>query len=147
MSELTPMPALAHYLASAIDRPVPAEVLEKAKAHLLDTVASIVSGSAMPAGLAAIAYVRALGEGAPRATVAGTALRTSPVMAALAMVDYVVEFDEDTPFDIISKIKPDSIVKGSSYSKDDIVGHDLVKEVFICPMVKGLSSTNILNKI
>ncbi len=84
MSELTPMPALAHYLASAIDRPVPAEVLEKAKAHLLDTVASIVSGSAMPAGLAAIAYVRALGEGAPRATVAGTALRTSPVMAALA---------------------------------------------------------------
>ena len=69
------------------------------------------------------------------------------VMAALAMVDYIVDFDEDTPFDIITKIKPDSIVKGSSYSKDEIVGHDLVKEVFICPMVEGLSSTNILNKI
>ena len=69
------------------------------------------------------------------------------VMAALAMVDYIVDFDENTPFDIINKIKPDSIVKGSSYSKDEIVGHDLVKEVFICPMVEGLSSTNILNKI
>jgi 2-methylcitrate dehydratase PrpD len=84
MSELSPMPALAAYLASALDKPLPAEVADKAKAHLLDTIASMVSGSRMKAGTAAIAYLKALGECTTHGTVAGTTFRTSPVHAALA---------------------------------------------------------------
>jgi len=69
------------------------------------------------------------------------------VLASLEMVDYIIHFDEDTPLNVINQIKPNSIVKGSSYSKNDVVGNNLVDEVFICPMVEGLSSTNIINKI
>ena len=69
------------------------------------------------------------------------------VIAALDMVDYVVVFDEDTPFEVISAIRPDFIVKGSPYTRDTVVGADLVKDVFICPTVSGLSSTDILRRI
>jgi 2-methylcitrate dehydratase PrpD len=84
VSEASPMPELAAYLACALTRPLSAEVADKAKAHVLDTLASMVSGSRMRAGQAAIAYLRLLGEGPGRASVAGTSLRVSPVHAALA---------------------------------------------------------------
>jgi 2-methylcitrate dehydratase PrpD len=84
MNELSPMPELAAYLARALDNPLPAAVADKAKAHLLDTIASMVSGSQMKAGHAAIAYIKALGECSTRGTVAGTNIQTSPVHAALA---------------------------------------------------------------
>jgi len=69
------------------------------------------------------------------------------VIAALDMVDYVVVFDEDTPFEVLSAIRPDFIVKGSPYTRDTVVGAGLVKDVFICPTVSGLSSTDILRRI
>jgi len=81
---LTPMPELASYLARALQLPLPAEVSDKAKTHMLDTIASMVSGSQMKAGGAAIAYINALGETSGRSVVAGTRLHTSPVHAALA---------------------------------------------------------------
>ncbi|WP_233233735.1 MmgE/PrpD family protein [Bordetella sp. LUAb4] len=81
---LTPMPELAAYLARALKQPLPAEVVDKAKAHMLDTIASMVSGAQMKAGSAAIAYIKALGETGTRSAVAGTRLYTSPVHAALA---------------------------------------------------------------
>lgn len=82
--QITPMPALAPYVAEALSRPLPAEVVEKAKFHLLDTLSSMVSGSEMLAGVRAIAYVKAQGESAPQATLAGTSLRTTAINAALA---------------------------------------------------------------
>jgi 2-methylcitrate dehydratase PrpD len=84
MSEATPMPQLAAYIASALAQQLPDEVEHKAKAHLLDTLASMVSGSRMRAGASALAYLRLLGEGPGAATIAGTSLRVSPVQAALA---------------------------------------------------------------
>ena len=80
----SPMPALAAYIAQALASPLPDEVVEKARFQLLDTLASMVSGSQMPAGQRALAFVNAQGESAPQATLAGTALRTTAIHAALA---------------------------------------------------------------
>lgn len=74
---------LARYIASAAQQPVPDAVLEKAKLHLLDTLAAMVSGSRLRAGRLATQYIKALG-GSGNCTVAGTAIKTSPVDAALA---------------------------------------------------------------
>ena len=74
---------LSEYIAAALARPLPAEVAEKAKCHLLDTVAAMVSGSVLLPGKRAIAYVRAQG-GRRQATVVGARTVTSAVNAALA---------------------------------------------------------------
>jgi D-beta-D-heptose 7-phosphate kinase/D-beta-D-heptose 1-phosphate adenosyltransferase len=72
------------------------------------------------------------------------------VLAALESVDAVVVFDQDTPLEIISRIKPDVLVKGGDYQLSQIVGADLVKDygglVKIVPLVEGYSTTSILAK-
>ena len=75
--------ALSEYIATALARPLPAEVAEKTKHHLLDTLAAMVSGSRPAPGRRALAYVRAQG-GSRQATVAGSRCVTSAVNAALA---------------------------------------------------------------
>ena len=74
---------LSDYLAAALARPLPEEVAEKAKHHLLDTLAAMVSGSRLPPGRRALVHVRAEG-GRKQATVAGSRFVTSAGMAALA---------------------------------------------------------------
>jgi len=74
---------LSDYVATALARPLPAEVAEKAQCHLLDTLAAMVSGSRLPPGRRAIAYVRAQG-GRRQASVVGSRLLTTAVNAALA---------------------------------------------------------------
>ncbi|MQA80325.1 MAG: MmgE/PrpD family protein [Streptosporangiales bacterium] len=74
---------LAEYVATALDRPLPDDVAERATDHLVDTVAAIVSGSVLPAGRHGQALARAHG-GSPQATVLGTGLRTDTAHAALA---------------------------------------------------------------
>jgi D-beta-D-heptose 7-phosphate kinase/D-beta-D-heptose 1-phosphate adenosyltransferase len=73
------------------------------------------------------------------------------VMAALAAVDAVVLFDEDTPLELIRELKPDVLVKGGDYSVDTVVGHELVLgaggRVEIVPTVEGFSTTNIVRKL
>jgi rfaE bifunctional protein nucleotidyltransferase chain/domain len=53
-------------------------------------------------------------------------------------------FEEDTPYDLIKKLKPDIIVKGGDYTKEEIIGKDLVKEVRIIPLLGKNSTTKIL---
>ncbi|MDH3439034.1 MAG: MmgE/PrpD family protein, partial [Betaproteobacteria bacterium] len=77
------MRALSEYMSAAADRPLPAEAAEQAKHHLLDTLASMVSGSQLPPGLAAQQHIREFG-GAGAATIAGTALTATATDAALA---------------------------------------------------------------
>jgi rfaE bifunctional protein nucleotidyltransferase chain/domain len=48
------------------------------------------------------------------------------IMAALEFVDYVVYFNEDTPYELIKKVQPDVLVKGADYKIEDIVGYDIV---------------------
>lgn len=69
------------------------------------------------------------------------------VLAALEMVDYVTIFDEDTPYELITYLRPDVLVKGGDWKKENIVGSDIVPEVHSLPYIKGISTTDIINKI
>jgi D-beta-D-heptose 7-phosphate kinase/D-beta-D-heptose 1-phosphate adenosyltransferase len=68
------------------------------------------------------------------------------VVAALQMVDFVVSFEEDTPFEVIKKIKPDVLVKGADYKKEEIVGADIVPEVFTAPLIPDVSTTALISR-
>lgn len=73
------------------------------------------------------------------------------LLAALACVDAVVVFDEETPADIIRRIQPDVLVKGADWAADQIVGRDTVEArggtVVRIPIEQGWSTTGILEKI
>ena len=73
------------------------------------------------------------------------------LLAALACVDAVVIFDEDTPADIIRHVQPDVLVKGADWAADQIVGRDTVEarggKVVRIPVEQGWSTSNILEKI
>ena len=73
------------------------------------------------------------------------------VMAALASVDAVVLFDEDTPLELIQALKPNVLVKGGDYTVDTVIGHEDViahgGRVEIIPTVEGFSTTNIVKKL
>jgi len=69
------------------------------------------------------------------------------VLAALQAVDYVTFFSEDTPYDLIKLLKPDILVKGGDYAQGEIVGRDLVKKVVRIPLVKGRSSSDVIQRI
>lgn len=75
----------------------------------------------------------------------------SIVLASLKPVDYVVLFYEDNPFDLISRILPDILVKGADWSEDKIIGADIVKanggEVKTIKFIQDNSSTGIIEKI
>jgi D-beta-D-heptose 7-phosphate kinase/D-beta-D-heptose 1-phosphate adenosyltransferase len=74
-------------------------------------------------------------------------LERQQVVAGLECVDFVVSFEEDTPYEIIKMLHPDVLVKGSHYTKEDISGNDLVKEVYLIDLVPGSSTTNIVERI
>jgi rfaE bifunctional protein nucleotidyltransferase chain/domain len=69
------------------------------------------------------------------------------VLAALSMIDYIVLFSEETPYELIKQVQPDVLVKGADWKKEDIVGNDLVKDVRIIPFVEGISTSGIIRKI
>jgi D-beta-D-heptose 7-phosphate kinase/D-beta-D-heptose 1-phosphate adenosyltransferase len=69
------------------------------------------------------------------------------LLASLEVVDYVVIFDEDTPYELIKKVKPDILVKGADYKDKKVVGSDIAKEVKLIDFVEGKSTTNIIKKV
>lgn len=69
------------------------------------------------------------------------------LLSALEFVDFVVIFDEDTPLNLIEKIRPDILVKGADYAGKEVVGSNIVKEVVLVDFEDGFSTTNIINKI
>jgi D-beta-D-heptose 7-phosphate kinase/D-beta-D-heptose 1-phosphate adenosyltransferase len=62
-------------------------------------------------------------------------------------VDKVCIFEEETPIDLISKIKPDIIVKGGDYKKENVVGKDVCKSIIIFNYLDGYSTTEIIQDI
>jgi 2-methylcitrate dehydratase PrpD len=78
------MSALSAYMSAARARPLPDEVIEQAKYHLLDSLAAMISGSELPPGQAAQRYVREHSGGGGTITVVGSALTAPPIDAALA---------------------------------------------------------------
>lgn len=69
------------------------------------------------------------------------------LLSALEFVDFVVIFDEDTPLNLIEKIRPDILVKGADYAGKEVVGSNIAKEVVLVDFEDGFSTTNIINKI
>ena len=69
------------------------------------------------------------------------------ILAALSCIDYVVVFNEQTPYELLSKLKPDILVKGGDYKIEDIVGKEFVKEVYRYPLVEGKSTTKLIKLI
>ncbi len=73
------------------------------------------------------------------------------LLAALGFTDAIVLFDEETPYNLISAIQPDILVKGADYKPEEIVGYDIVKarggEIVTIQLTEGFSTTALLNKI
>lgn len=73
------------------------------------------------------------------------------VLAALAAVDYVTAFAEDTPAKLIEAVEPDVLAKGADYAGREVVGSDFVKKrggrVELIPLVAGVSTTDLVSEI
>jgi D-beta-D-heptose 7-phosphate kinase/D-beta-D-heptose 1-phosphate adenosyltransferase len=72
------------------------------------------------------------------------------VLAALEAVDLVVFFEEDTPIRLITQIKPSVLVKGGDYTRERVVGHEVVEaaggEVVLVDVLPGFSTTSLVNR-
>ncbi len=73
------------------------------------------------------------------------------ILSRLEAVDVVCIFEDDTPIELLKKIKPDLLIKGGDYSMEQVVGKKLVEsfggKVLVAPLLKGLSSTNLISII
>ena len=73
------------------------------------------------------------------------------VLAAFEMVDCVVVFDQDTPLELIERLRPDVLVKGGDYTEETIVGASQVRSwggnVVVIPLTPGQSTTNIIRTL
>ena len=106
-------------------------------------------GAAMVVAVNTDASVQRLGKGDDR-PINGTAERAA-VLAALASVDLVTWFDEDTPLALILAIRPDVLAKGGDWAPSAIVGHEAVLaaggQVHAIPFLHQTSTTAMLRKI
>ena len=112
--------------------------LERAKAK----------GDILIVGINSDASVRAI-KGASRPIVPED--QRMRIMAALASVDYIIPFDEETPQQLIATLLPDILVKGADYKPENIVGYDIVAayggRVEVIEFLDGISTTHIVDKI
>lgn len=69
------------------------------------------------------------------------------LLASLECVDFVIIFDELTPYELIKEISPSILVKGADYEGKEVVGSEFAKEVRLLEFVEGKSTTNIIKKI
>ncbi len=69
------------------------------------------------------------------------------VLAALAAVDAVVVFSEDTPIKLIKALRPDILVKGADYRNGIVVGAEYAGRVALVPLLKGRSTTGLAAKL
>jgi D-beta-D-heptose 7-phosphate kinase/D-beta-D-heptose 1-phosphate adenosyltransferase len=73
------------------------------------------------------------------------------VLEELESIDYLVRFNDDTPMALIEQIKPDVLVKGADYKKEDVVGWDVVERgggrVALAPLVDGRSTSAVIQRI
>lgn len=117
--------------------------------HIALLEAARAEGDALVVGLNSDASVRRLGKGADRPVVSER--DRARVLAALAAVDCVVLFDEDTPLALIRRLRPDVLVKGADYEREAIVGGDDVEgwggRVVRVPLVQDKSTTTLLARL
>lgn len=122
-----------------IVHPGHADLLARARAH----------GDILVLGLNSDASVQRQGKG-PDRPINTYAVRAF-VLAHFASVDFVVAFEEDTPYELIKAVQPDVLIKGGDWSIDNIVGRDIVEarggEVLSLPLLEGFSTTGLIRHI
>lgn len=69
------------------------------------------------------------------------------ILASLESVDYVVIFEEETPYELIKLVKPHTLVKGGDYEGKDVVGQNIANELKLVQFVDGKSTTNTIKRI
>ena len=69
------------------------------------------------------------------------------ILASLEVVDYLVIFQEDTPFELINLIKPDVLIKGGDYEGKQVVGQNIAKELKLIKFIDGKSTSNTIKRI
>lgn len=106
-------------------------------------------GDVLIVGLNSDRSARALGKAPGRPI--NPEQERAEVLAALAPVDAVVMFDEDTPHAIVSALQPDVLVKGADWGETEIVGRDVVEarggRVVRIPLAAGYSTTAMVDRI
>lgn len=118
------------------------DILHTGHVRYLETAKSY--GDVLILGLNSDKSVKALkGESRP----INTQIDRAYVLAALEAVDYVVIFNEDTPYDLIKTIKPHILVKGGDYEGKQVVGQDIVDELKLVQFVDGKSTTKTIERI
>ena len=72
------------------------------------------------------------------------------VLAALEAVDLVAMFEEDTPIELITQVRPSVLVKGGDYTREQVVGHEVVEanggEVLLVDILQGHSTTSLVDR-
>lgn len=69
------------------------------------------------------------------------------MLESLACVDYVTIFAEDTPYNLLSAIRPDILVKGGDYALENVIGREFAREVVLIDFVEGYSTTATIRKL
>jgi rfaE bifunctional protein nucleotidyltransferase chain/domain len=104
-------------------------------------------GDHVVVGLNSDASVRRL-KGAHRPV--NDQLSRAVVLAGLSFIDAIIIFEEDTPLELITQVRPDILVKGGDYTIAEIAGADLIiqngGEVRIIPLMAGYSTTSIITR-
>ena len=118
------------------------DLLHTGHVKYLETAKSF--GDVLIIGLNSDRSVTALkGEGRP----INVQMDRAYILAALEVVDYVVIFDEDTPYKLIKAIKPHTLVKGGDYEGKEVIGQDIADELKLVEFLDGKSSTQTIEKI
>lgn len=117
--------------------------------HVRYLAAARDAGDLLVVGVNSDASVRRLSKGPERPLVAEAA--RAEVLAALAAVDLVTVFGEDTPAELIAAILPDVLVKGADWAPDRVVGREIVEarggRVVLVPVVEGFSTTALVERL
>ena len=117
--------------------------------HVALLEAARAEGGALAVGVNGDASVRRLEKGTDRPIVPER--ERARLIAALACVDCVVLFDEETPLTLIERLRPDVLVKGADYARAAIVGADQVEawggRVVRVPLVLGASTTALIARL
>jgi 2-methylcitrate dehydratase PrpD len=133
---------LSAYIAGAVRKPLPKEVAARAKLHLVDTFAAMISGSRLLPGKTGITYVKALG-GAPESGVIGSRIVTSAANAALAngMSGHADETDDTHPPSLThpgTSVVPAALaigergrLSGSAVLRAIVLGYDICARLLI----------------
>ena len=69
------------------------------------------------------------------------------ILSLFEYVDYIIIFDDDTPYNILKNLEPEVIVKGGDYKKEEIIGGEFAKRIELYNYIENKSTTNIINKI